>query len=247
MNTITTAVPLWVSVLFLMTIPIPIAMIARLVKQGAVNADFTKSKSVQLYWIVIVFFSLFLCYASVMSLTGIFLKSSIPPRVVLYTTIPLMLFLAIVVSNLKMYKTILHNIPLESLVKIHIFRLIGSFFLIINAFGAIPTAFAYMAGLGDITVALASILVAKAIVNKKPYWKSLTIAWNIFGILDIISVLVSAIVTTRMAMATGTQGVIEISKFPFSLIPSFAAATILFLHVSIFRKLKSYKSVFSNK
>lgn len=239
MNILTTAVPPWVSVLFLMTIPIPIVMIARLVKQGAVNANFTESKSAQLYWAVILFYSLFLGYASAMSFIGIFLKQSIPPRVVLYTTIPLMLFLSIVVSNLKIYKTILHNIPLESLVKVHIFRLIGSFFLIVNAFGAIPTAFAYVAGLGDITAALLSILVAKAIIDKKPYWKSLTVAWNIFGILDIISVLVSAIIVTRIAMVTGAQGVIEISKFPFSLIPSFAAATILFLHISVFRKLKT--------
>jgi hypothetical protein len=239
MENVISSVPAWVSLLFLLAIPVPVFMIANLVKQGAMNASFTESKSKQLYWMVIGFYAVFLGYASVMSFTGIFLTQSIPPRVVLFTTLPLIAFLGFVVSNLKIYNTILHNIKLESLVSVHIFRLIGSFFIIVNAFGAIPTAFAYIAGLGDITMALTSIFVAKAIANKKTYTKPLTIVWNTFGIFDIISVLTSAIITTKISLATGSQGVIEISKFPFSLIPSFAAATIIFLHISIFRRIKT--------
>jgi hypothetical protein len=237
MDILTTGVPAWVSILFLLTIPIPILLMARLVKQGAVNANYTNTQTKQFYWIVILFYTIFIGYAAVLSVTGVFLKPSIPPKVVLLTTLPLLLFLLIVVSNLKVYKVILAHIAIEKIVAIHIFRLIGSFFLTMHFFDALPAPFAYIAGIGDITVALTSILVARAIIHKKSYAKPLTIAWNILGMIDIISVLVAAIITTKVAMDTNTPGVAEISKFPFSLIPSFAAATIMFLHISIFKKI----------
>jgi hypothetical protein len=237
MEILTTGVPTWVSILFLLTIPIPILLMARLVKQGAINANYTITQAKQFSWMVILFYTIFLGYTAVLSVTGVFLKPSIPPKVVLFTTLPLLLFLLIVVSNLKVYKVILAHIAVEKIVALHIFRLIGSFFLILHFFNALPAPFAYIAGLGDITVALTSILVTRAIVYKKSYAKPLTIAWNILGMVDIISVLVAAIVTTKIAMDNGTPGVAEISKFPFSLIPSFAAATIMFLHISIFKKV----------
>lgn len=240
METLITAVPIWLSILFLIAIAIPVIMIAKLVKNGAMQANFGAEKANRFYWVVILFYATFLIYASAMSFTGIFLTPSIPPKVVLFTTIPLMAFLMLVVSNLKVYHPILNGIALQDLVGIHIFRLIGVFFILINIFDAIPAPFAYIAGLGDIATALASILVVKAIVNKKTYAKKLTIFWNIFGILDIVSVLVAAIITSKISIETGAQSVVEISKFPFCLIPAFAAATILFLHISIFRKLKSY-------
>lgn len=214
-------------------------MIANLVKQGAIDAQFSAQKSNRFYWIIIIFYTIYLGYVSVLSFTGLFLTPSIPPKVVLFTTAPLMGFLIFVVSNLNVYKILLEHITLENMVKIHIFRLIGAFFILVYIFGAIPAPFAFVAGLGDIITALLSIMVANAIINKKSYAKKLTIAWNIFGITDIVSVLIAAIITTKIAMETSSQSVIEISKFPFCLIPAFAAATILFLHISVFRKLKT--------
>jgi hypothetical protein len=91
--------------------------------------------------------------------------------------------------------------------------------------------------MGDITTAIASIFVVKAIEQKKNYARALTIAWNIFGILDIISVIVSALVVTNLSIQTGAQGVQEIANFPFCLIPAFAPATIIFMHYLVFKKL----------
>ena len=148
-----------------------------------------------------------------------------------------MAFLLLVVSNSKLHKTLLQNTTLQSLVQLHLFRLIGVFFLITNAYGAIPTKFAYIAGIGDIATALTSVFVSRAIINKKSYSKPLTIAWNIFGILDIVSVLTTAILTTKISIESGSLGVEEMANFPFCLIPAFAPATIIFLHLAIFKKL----------
>jgi hypothetical protein len=73
-------------------------------------------------------------------------------------------------------------------------------------------------------------------------YKRITLVWNIIGFWDIISVLASAVIITKQAIASNTTGILEMTKFPFSLIPAFAPATksksIIFLHICIFKKLK---------
>lgn len=237
MNILTTAVPQWVSILFLLSIPIPILMIAHVAKQGAINAKLSSAKSKQVYNTVLIFYALFFIYVSLTSFTGIFSENTLPPKILLFTAFPLLAFFLLVVTNLKLYKVILENATLQSLVLIHLFRFIGIFFILTNVYGAIPTKFAYIAGIGDIATALGSILVVKAINDRKSYTKPLVIAWNVFGILDIVSVLTTAIITTRLSIATGSQSIVEIANFPFCLIPAFAPATIIFLHMGIFSKL----------
>ncbi len=241
MDFLTNAVPQWVSISFLLTIPIPIFMIATTAKQGAIRAAIEPQKVRLIYLSIIVFYTIYLTYTAVMSWLGVFSENTLPPKIILYTTLPLLLFLSLVVSNLKIYKTILQHLTLQELVILHFFRLIGVFFLILNAYGAIPTKFAYIAGIGDIATALTSIWVAKAITSKKSYAKLLTVIWNIFGLLDIFSVIIMAILTTKLSIETGSQSVIEMTKFPICLIPAFAAGTIIFLHFSLFRKLIASK------
>lgn len=237
MNIFTNLVPLWVSILFLMVLPIPIFMITNLVKQALTNSNI-ESKKINLIFIsILLFYFIYLSYASILSWNGIFSVNTLPPRVILFTTLPLILFFILVISRLEIYKIFLQNVKLESLVKVHVFRLIGVFFLILYFYDAIPKNFAFVAGFGDILTAILSIFVAKIIILKKTYAKKLTIFWNLFGILDIFSVLIAAVITTKLSIETGSQSVLALTFFPFCLIPAFAAATIIFLHISTFRKL----------
>ncbi len=67
-------------------------------------------------------------------------------------------------------------------------------------------------------------------------------AWNIFGALDIITLLVIAVINAKNAIVTGEPGIQEMTIFPFVWFPAFAPATILFLHTAIFRKLQQIKT-----
>ncbi len=241
MNILSNTFPYWVSFFFIVAIPIPILMIASTVKNAAIKSGFDNSKAIQLRKIVILFYAVYFVYVSALAFAGVFLGNQLPPRILLFTAIPLFSFLILVILNNKVSKTLIANVTLQSLVKLHLFRLIGIFFIILAAYNALPKTFAYIAGIGDIVTALSSIYVAKAIERKKSYAKTLTITWNIFGFADIISVIVSAIVTTKNALETGTQGVNEITGFPFCLIPAFAPATIIFLHLIIFKKIFAQK------
>ncbi len=225
--------PQWLAILFLMAIPIPVFLMAKLAKKGA--PAHLKQK---VFYTVIGFFILYFLYVIVASLNGVFDKVFFPPIILLFTTFPLKIFLFAIVMNLAIYKLILNNLAIEDIVKVHIFRLIGVFFLIFAFHKVLPLFFAIVAGLGDVITAITSIYVAKCLKNKTHNAKKLTFIWNTFGLVDIVFTAVSAIVLTKISIDTGAMGVDTLAFFPYCLIPAFAPPTIIFLHVAIYKKLK---------
>lgn len=225
--------PQWLSTLFLIAIPIPVFLMANLAKKGA--PFHLKNK---VFYIVIGFFTVYFLYVGIASVNGLFNKVFFPPIILLFTTFPLKIFLFAIVMNLAIYKLILNNLAIEDIVKVHIFRLIGTFFLIFAFYKVLPSFFAIIAGLGDVITAVTSIYVAKCLKNKTHNAKKLAFIWNTFGLVDIIFTAISAIVITKISIDTGCMGVDTLAFFPYCLIPAFAPPTIIFLHVAIYRKLK---------
>jgi len=235
MEIFSTSAPLWVAILFLAVIWIPTFLIARLSQKGAVNAQLSNPN--RIFWIVILFYSIYLLYVSIACIQGYFAAATLPPRILIFTMIPLLVFLMLVIFNLPTVKKILRNITLADMVRLHIFRLIGSFFIILYLFKALPPTIAWIAGTGDIITALSSLYVANAIEQKKSFARPLTLAWNTFGLLDIVATSSTAFILTKLSIETGSQGVDTLAEFPFCFIPAFAPATIIFLHFCIYRKL----------
>ncbi len=236
------SVPQWISVLFLISFIIPIFTIANVVREGITQANFDNDNKVKvLPRAVLLFFGVYYLYVALMSFTGIFQVNTLPPKILLFTAIPLTLFYFLFVFRTKVFWQILENVKLSSLVRIHIFRLVGIFFIIGWYYGILPKSFAFIGGIGDIFAALTAIFVAKLIDQKANNYKKITLIWNIIGFWDIVSVIVSAIYITKQAIESNTQGILEMTKFPFCLIPAFAPATIIFLHICIFKKLKMEK------
>jgi hypothetical protein len=242
MDIFANSVPLWISVLLLICFIIPIFMLANVVRDGVAQTSFQDNNKVKILpKAILLFFTFYYLYVLVMSFTGVFQVNTLPPRVLLFTAIPLILFYFLFVFRTKLFWQILENVKLSGLVRIHIFRLVGIFFIIGWYYEILPKSFAFIAGIGDIFVALTAILVARLIERKANHYKKATLIWNIIGFWDIVSVIVSAVYITKQAIETNTQGILEMSKFPFSLIPAFAPATIIFLHICIFKKLKMEK------
>ncbi len=231
MSYFTPHVPSWVSILFLIVIPIPIFLIAGLVKKGNPGSGKRKSLFVLTFYIAYFFYVGYACFE------GWFEEIALPPVILKYTMVPLLLFLMVVVYNLPITKRTLNHLQLYQLVRIHLFRLIGSFFLILGLYKALPSSIAIIAGCGDVITAVSSIFVAKALVQKKESAKKLCWAWNTFGLVDILATSASAFILTKISIETGAQGVDVLGQFPFCFIPAFAPATIIFLHFLIYRKL----------
>jgi hypothetical protein len=219
--------------------PLFIFLIANSAKQALIKTNTSLALTINKR--IIVFGLLYLIIVALISFTGFFSTDTIPPRILLVTTLPLLLVYILFVSRSKVYKLIIHHIDLSSLIRLHIFRLIGVFFLITYYYNALPKYFAITGGLGDIFAAITAIFGAYGIDKKKSYAINLAYAWNIVGLIDIINVAFSAVIATKQSITNGTQSIIEFSNFPFCWIPAFAPATIIFLHISIFKKLRVLK------
>jgi hypothetical protein len=237
-------VPTWASASFCLVFPITIYLIAKTIKQGALNAQISDNQAGKLYSGVVAFFTLYLTYVSILAFTGLLSVNSMPPRVLIFTALPLMIFFFGFIFNKPIYWKILDGISLQSLVRLHIFRFVGVYFLIATYYNALPAHFAILAGLGDMATALGAIFVAKAVEDNKSWSRKATLIWNIFGFWDIVSVLVSAVLTTRYSIQhPESQGIVEMAKFPFVWIPAFAPAVIVFMHIAIFKKLKRERKI----
>jgi uncharacterized membrane protein (DUF485 family) len=228
-------VPQWISIAFCIAIPLPFILITLFVRKASKDAAQRHA-----YPIVISFFVLYLSYVILASYNGWFNQVSLPPKVLLFTTFPFAFLLFVFVVNTRVYKSIVETAALEDLVKLHLFRLIGVFFILLAVHDALPKPFAFIAGIGDMLTAISSLFVAEAIKNKKNYAKKLTWYWNVFGTIDILFTAIAANVLTKISIDNATMGVDSLAFFPFCIIPAFAPPVILFLHWSIFKKLKTF-------
>ena len=192
--------------------------------------------------ITFLFFAFYLVYIYISSYFGWFNQVLFPPKVLLITTVPFAFLLFMIVSKTKTFITILENAKLENLVKLHIFRLVGIFFIILAFYDALPKPFAFIAGCGDMIAAVTSLFVVKAIQNKNPNAKKITFIWNIFGLVDILFTAIAANVLTKLSIDSGSMGVDTLAIWPFCIIPAFAPPMIMFLHWIIFKKLKTFNN-----
>ena len=228
------AVPLYISLLFLVVIPTPLFMLAGLARKGAqVSATYSGAK---VYGIVLGFYGLYFSYVVWAAMKGWFVVLSLPPRIIVLAALPLLAFY-LLLGSLKPVSQLLASISTSDLISIHIFRLIGSFFLILMVYEALPLTMGLVAGLGDMITAISSIWVARMVKRKSSNWKAIAYGWNTFGLLDILLTSAMAFYFTKLSIETGLETVEILGAFPFCFIPAFAPATIIFLHISIYRKL----------
>ncbi len=236
-----TQVPIWLSVVFIISfISIPPLLIANAAKSALIKVDDTKAQFIKKK--ILGFYIVFFCTVASVSLTGFFVPNMLPPRIIVAVVIPLFLFYVLYVQRQFWFKQVFDNISLESLVGIHLFRFVGVFFFLVEMYDALPLVFASIGGGGDILTAALAIPVIYLLKKGYKYAKQAVLIWNIIGLLDILSVLTTAIIITRSAIKYNDEGVASFGTFPFSWIPAFAPATIIFLHIITFRKLKQIKN-----
>jgi hypothetical protein len=124
---------------------------------------------------------------------------------------------------------------LPAMIGVQVYRTIGALFLIVLALGQLPAHFALPAGWGDIVVGITAPIVALALLRGAPGARTLAIAWNVFGLLDLI---------VAVGMGTGFLAPVldpelgarvppaaAMGVFPLVLVPTFAVPVSVLLHV----------------
>jgi hypothetical protein len=102
--------------------------------------------------------------------------------------------------------------PPAWLIGVQVYRVAGAIFLWpLLAGGAVPSGFALPAGIGDVLTGIAAPFVALAVARERPGARALAIAWNCFGILDLIVAPVAAVLSQST----------NIGLFPLVVVPLF--------------------------
>lgn len=132
------------------------------------------------------------------------------------------------------------GIPLGLLVLVNAGRVLGAFFLALHEQGRLPSTFALAAGWGDIAVAVLAVPVAWMAHRGVPSWRSVTLAWNTLGFVDLV-----AAVMLGVGSAPGSpvrflyEGAVPgtIATLPWVLIPVFLVPLYLLTHLAVFARL----------
>jgi hypothetical protein len=118
------------------------------------------------------------------------------------------------------FRAIIGGIPQHWLIGIQTFRILGGVFLVRYFQGELPGVFAIPAGVGDVITGLFAPLVAYWWVAGKPYARTAAIAWNLFGMADLVNAVVLGVVTG------GGGGIV----FPIVLVPTYAVPRAFLVH-----------------
>jgi hypothetical protein len=121
----------------------------------------------------------------------------------------------------RTFCAIISGIPQHWLIGIQTFRILGGVFLVRYFQGELSGIFAIPAGVGDVLTGLFAPLVAYRWVAGKPYARTAAIAWNLFGMADLVNALVLGALT-----GGGGGGIV----FPIVLIPTYAVPRAFLVH-----------------
>ncbi len=132
------------------------------------------------------------------------------------------------------------GVPLALLIAVHAGRLLGAFFLLLQAEGRLPRTFAAGAGWGDIAVAALALPLAWVVHRRIAGWWTAALLWNTLGFLDLVGA-----VTLGVGSAPGSPfrfihehpGSGAMGTLPWVLIPGFLVPIYLLTHLAVFARL----------
>lgn len=119
------------------------------------------------------------------------------------------------------FRRIIAAVPQHWLIGIQVFRILGAVWLVRYFAGELPGLFALPAGIGDVATGLLAPFVAYAWYTGKPYARGAAIAWNVFGMADLVNAVALGALTNG-----GAGGFI----FPLALIPAYGVPRSLLIH-----------------
>ena len=131
----------------------------------------------------------------------------------------------------RTFRAIIAAIPQHWLIGIQTFRILGGVFLVRYFQGELPGLFAIPAGVGDVVTGIFAPIVAYWWFAGKPYARAAAIAWNLFGVADLVDAVAIGALT-----AGGGGGIV----FPIVLIPIYGVPRAVLIHsyslIGLFRR-----------
>jgi hypothetical protein len=126
------------------------------------------------------------------------------------------------------------GLRLRTVALLHVPRFVGLYFLILYGRHELPYSFAVPGGIGDIVSASGALIVA-ALAPDFATRRVLTYAWNTWGLIDILMV----VVTAARLFFVDPPSMHALLVLPLSLLPTFYVPIVIATHLLVFRRLTS--------
>jgi hypothetical protein len=156
-----------------------------------------------------------------------------PVAIAIGVAAPLALFFAALWLSHSFREFVL-ALDLRLIAGMQAWRWAGMGFLALYAHNVLPAVFALPAGLGDMAIGVTAPWMILALIRQPDFAASgAFIRWNVLGILDLITAVTIATVST--ILATGAPGEIStapMATLPLLLIPAFLVPLFLMLHTA---------------
>jgi hypothetical protein len=151
-----------------------------------------------------------------------------PPTIAVGLTILLLLLLRVS----RHVRDAARSVGPGPMVAFHITRIAaGAYFLILYSRGVLPGAFAIAAGLGDIAVGVAAIVVLAVCLPARTRGRRTALfVWNSAGLIDILGVLANG---ARLFASNPSIGE-PFTTLPLALLPTFVVPLVIVSHVLLF-------------
>lgn len=152
------------------------------------------------------------------------------PQVVLATLSVSLIAAGFLIPRLRSWA---FSVDERLLVGLHLSRFVGAWFLVLQARGELPWAFAVPGGIGDIVVALLALVLIATLRAKEARGRAAYLAWNVVGFIDILLVVLTA---ARLGVEDPSS-MAALFQFPLCLVPTWLVPVIIASHVFLFARL----------
>lgn len=142
-------------------------------------------------------------------------------------------FVVVVIAFSPAFRRTLAAASLPAIIGVQVYRVIGAVFVILLSLGQLPAHFARPAGWGDIAVGFAAPVVAFALLRGVSGSRTLAVAWNLFGLLDLVVAvgMGSGLLVPLLLPGHGPVApAVALQQFPLVVVPAFAVPVSVLLH-----------------
>jgi hypothetical protein len=144
----------------------------------------------------------------------------------------------------RAFRDLVLSADLRLITAIQAWRFAGFGFLALYAHGVLPSRFALPAGFGDIAIAVTAPLIVMALIRRPAFAASRTfVAWNVLGILDLMSAVGSgALAVILAARVPGAVVTVPMAQLPLVLLPAYLVPIFVMLHIAALVQARRLRS-----
>jgi hypothetical protein len=185
--------------------------------------------------IIAIVLAVWLALVMLLGARGAFVRPPGTPPLPIFigVTAPIIAFLALFWMS-RAFRDFVLAIDLRLATAIQAWRFAGFGFLALFSYGVLPGTFAWPAGVGDMAIGLTAPWVALALIRRPGFIGSkIFLAWNLFGILDLVVAVSSGALNS--VLATGIPGEVTtapMAQLPLVLIPAYLVPLFVMLHLA---------------